>query len=159
MASIYKKARMSPKKTPTEIPNVPAFPGQTLGGYVMIFKKKQLLAVSLWKKCTFFVFKTKAFGSTCRPGGRSYGQTSPPLAPLPATGGVFVDSKKWKPSNLSWKSLKITKNLWMFILAIFTVSHTYSCSLFYENVFVVSFWRLLCQSFCKAPSQLSLFFG
>lgn len=155
MASIYKKARMSPKKTPTEIPNVPVFPGQTLGGYVMILKKKSTFKQFHYeKKNTFFVCKTKAFGSTCRPGGRSYGQTSPPLAPLPATGGVFVDSKKWKPSNLSWKSQKITKNLWMFILAIFTVSHTYSCSLFYENVFVVSFWRLLCQSFCKAPSQL-----
>lgn len=27
-----------------------------------------------------------AFGSTCRPGGRSYGQSSPPLAPLPLPG-------------------------------------------------------------------------
>ena len=112
-----------------------------------------------YEKNTFFVLKTKAFGSTCRPRGRSYGQTSPPLAPLPATGGVFVDSKRWKPSYLSWRSQKIAKNLWMFILAIFIVCHAYSCSLFYENVFDVSFWRLLCHFFCKAPSQLSLFFG
>lgn len=154
-----RKAECPQRRLPQKFQTCPFFLDKRWGDMSWYFKKKQLLAVSLWKKNTFFVCKTKAFGSTCRPGGRSYGQTSPPLAPLPATGGVFVDSKKWKPSNLSWKSQKITKNLWMFILAIFTVSHTYSCSLFYENVFVVSFWRLLCQSFCKAPSQLSVFFG
>lgn len=72
-----------------------------------ILKKKAAFSSFTLKKKNFFVFKTKAFGSTCRPGGRSYGQTSPPLAPLPATGGVFVDSKKMETFQFE---LEIAKN-------------------------------------------------
>ena len=95
----YEKWQASTRKPECPQRRLPHLSWTNIGGYVMICQKKTGFNFSSFTMKNYvFVLKTKAFGSTCRPGGRSYGQTSPPLAPLPATGGVFVDSKKWKPS-------------------------------------------------------------
>ena len=73
MASIYKKGRMSPKKTPTEIPNVPVFPGQTLGGYVMIFLKKKVAfsSFTMKKKIPFLYAKLRHLAAPADPGAEA----------------------------------------------------------------------------------------